>query len=295
MPFFQKRTYFSYKALLWFVNRIPFLLNSIPKKYSLYYGKRVFSFIFRRKCKGSMTLETALVLPIFLFAIMSLISGFNVIKIKGYMDVAITEVGNEISLKNYNILSSDLMQPIVIKQKINQFLNENLSKRDREMISERIYVTNLSLFETDGRVSFRVDYSITPEFNFLGVVEIPLHCSYYGQSWLGYETKKNMENVVFLSENAEVYHTDKTCSYLEIEIIEIAYDQLSTYKNNIGKKYGVCGFCGKSTKLEKVYVTAYGRNYHTVKTCIGLTRTSYTVPESTVLGMKKCSRCEGNK
>lgn len=260
---------------------------------SLYrnFGKRASVFISKTYVKASMTLEAALVLPVFLFAVLSLISIFDIMKIKSCMDVAVAEAGNEIALECYGGYVGDLVKPLYISYKIQTFLDENLSKEDAEKISKYIFVTDVSFLEEENILKFRVDYKVTPDFGMLGLKPIKLHTTYYGHNWLGYTSQKSTETMVFISGIATVYHTHKDCTYLNIKVSEISYASIESYRNDSGHIYQTCNFCDELESTGTVYITAEGKNYHNVENCIGLTRSIYTVPLSTVSYKKICSRC----
>ena len=299
MPFFRY-LYFSiiYISKTYKMNKpslrvkLPVISNHIVFINQHHYSeKRVSSFASNGRFKASMTIEAALVLPTFLFAMLSLISIFNVMKLKGCMDVAVAEAGNEISIENYGEYVGDLLVPVYIRMKIDTFLNKNLSKEDIDKLSDYIFVTDISFTEEENIVAFRVDYKVIPDFGMLGLIPVKLHTTYYGYSWLGYESTEESEKMVFISKNASVYHLDKDCTYLNIEIRQVPYSSLEEYRNGSGKKYGVCGFCKSLPNNGTIYITSEGENYHTIETCIGLTRSIYTVPLSTVSDKRSCTRC----
>lgn len=255
------------------------------------FGKRASVFISMIHVKASMTIEATLVLPIFLFAVLSLISVFDIMKIKSCMDVAVAEAGNEIAVESYGGYMGDLVKPLYISYKIQTFLDENLSKEDAEKISKYIFVTDVSFLEEENILKFRVDYRVTLDFGMPGLKSIKLHTTYYGHNWLGYTSHKDAETMVYISDEATVYHIDKNCTYLYVNVREVSYDSVENCRNDSGHIYQKCGFCGKLENTGTVYITAEGKNYHNVENCIGLTRTIYTVPLSTLSYKKVCSRC----
>lgn len=253
--------------------------------------KRVSSFISDTKIKASMTLEASLVLPFFLFASLSLISIIDVMKIKGCMDVAVAKVGNEIAVESYGGYVADIIEPFYIKIKLKEFLEENLNEKDYERLLKTVNVTDLSFFQEENIFSFQVDYSVTCGIGIPELVPLKLHTTYYGHNWRGYRKQNEKEKMVFVSDEASVYHTDKNCTYLNITIYKVLYRDINAYRNNSGGKYGTCNFCNSVKKGGMVYITREGENYHTVESCIGLTRSIHTVPLSTVSHKELCMRC----
>ena len=308
MPFFQKSNHFQSSTLIKQIWNKPSLWAILPINLSFVISrtyskktckdnpeKRVSSFISKKIVKGSMTLEMALVFPIFLFSVFSLISLISVMKIKSCMDVAVCEVGNEIAIKKYNEDISDILLPVYIKNQLEIFIEENLSQQDMKKLHSKIYVTDISLFEEDEIIAFRVDYNVIPDFHMLGLDKVNLNTIYYGHSWQGYSSSKEEETMVFLTENASVYHTDKNCTHMQLTIEEVSYDTLDICRNNKGSKYDECNFCNKISNNGTVYITPEGESYHNIISCAGLTRSIFTVPYSTILGKQKCIRCGENE
>ena len=296
MPFFGKKniakvyTSKNNKPSLW--DRNPVFLNLI--KYTNLLScpkKRVSSFISYQSYKATMTLEAALVMPCFLFAMLGLISIMDVMKIKGCMDVAVAEVGNNLAIETYGESINEFRTSFYIQRKINSFLKNNLSETDYQKVSGDIRITELTVSEEKNIISFKVNYKIVPGFNVLELATVKMFTTYYGHDWLGFRTEQEVEKMVFLSDNAEVYHLNKGCKYLNTTIVEISYANLSKYRNNSGEKYRDCNFCNAKTITNVVYITPEGRNYHTIRKCIGLTRSIHTVPLSSVKEKRVCSGC----
>ncbi len=299
MPFFRDLHIFTiYKSKTHTKNK-PSLRELMPE--NLIYKissclhmdsqKRVSSFISSKSYKASMTVEAALVMPIFLFAVLSLLSIFQIMKIKSCMDVAVMEAGNEYCVKQYGANSADLIMPVSVQKNINDFLEKNLSKSEKERLGQKILVTDISYGEEKNIVSFRVDYEVSTDFGLPGLDNVKLFTSYYGHKWCGYVSKEEKGRMVFISNTQEVYHLNKNCSYLNVTVQKVPYSNLTYYRNGNGSKYVSCDFCNKLAYGGSVYITPEGRNYHNTETCIGLTRHIYTVLLSSVKNKKPCSGC----
>lgn len=295
MPFFwhidiqNKSISKNNKPSLW--GKTPVLFILIKNVYLLtYLKKRVSSFIFRSDVKAGMTLEAAMVIPFFLFAMINVISVMDIMRIKSCVDMAVAESGNEIAIECYGEYLNDLISSIYIKGKVNQFLKENLSDSDYERVKGNIVVTSVSAMGE--KLSFRVSYKIKPKVDMTGLITVKLYADYYGHNWLGYIEQGEIEQMVFLSNTASVYHVDKQCKYLNVTIMKVPYKSLGIYRNNSRKKYKQCNFCNVGEVGEYVYITPEGDGYHTTKNCIGLTRFIYTVPISQVGGKRQCVGCK---
>ena len=241
--------------------------------------------------KAGMTLETSLILPIFLFSILGLISIMDIMKIKACVDLAVVEVGNEIAIERY---SKDMATPLFsysLEKKINSFLEKNLPKDDFKRVEKTLSIKKISGIDEENIVSFELNYRIIPKFRILDFITIGLTATYYGHDWCGWRTTDQAETMVFLSDYASVYHMDKNCKYLNVTIISVGYKSLEKYRNNDGDKYRKCNFCITGKIGDKVYITPEGNSFHTSDNCIGLTRSLHTVPISAVKGKRVCLGC----
>lgn len=299
MPFFWKKVFFqTYKSKKQINNKPSLrelnslcLLHRLSHKQIIDTEKRVSAFISKKILKAGLTVEAALVLPLFMFAVLSLISMFDIMKIKGCMDLAAVEVGNQISLEYYGGYVSDVTMPIYVRQKIKVFLKNNLAEKDFERIGKNIFVTGFSPEKEKNSMSFRIDYKITPDFGMLGLLPIKLSATYSGHKWLGYESDKPTEKMVFLSNTASVYHIDRNCTHMSVTIEDVLYENLNQYRNNNRQKYKSCSFCDDIENNGTVFITPEGNFYHNINNCLGLTRHIYTVPLSKVSSKNICTRC----
>jgi len=266
------------------------LIKSV--KLLTYLKKRVSSFISDSNVKAGMTLEAAFIIPFFLFAMINTISVIDIMRIKGCVDMAVGESGNEIAIECYGEYINDLISPIYIQGKVKKFLKENLSDSDYEKVKDSIAVTRVSTTDENNKLSFRVTYKIKPIVDMTGLITVKLYADYYGHNWLGYIEQGEIEQMVFLSNTASVYHMDKQCKYLNVTIMKVLYTNLDVYRNNSREKYKPCNFCKIGKISDYVYITPEGSGYHTSKNCIGLTRSIYTVPISQVEGKRQCVGCK---
>jgi len=118
----------------------------------------------------------------------------------------------------------------------------------------------------------------------------------YMRAWTGYDVKRSQaegvsgEGYVYLTENGSVYHTKESCTHLSLSIDMTAKSQLGSLRNEDGGKYTPCDKCGgEGSSL--VYVTREGDHYHNTITCSGLKRTIRRIPVSEAAGLPACGRC----
>ncbi|MBE5943966.1 MAG: hypothetical protein E7258_03500 [Lachnospiraceae bacterium] len=92
------------------------------------------------------------------------------------------------------------------------------------------------------------------------------------------------DRYVYITDYMSVYHNSRTCTYLDLST------QVSGKKEAEARGLSLCEFC-PPVDVDKVIVTDFGERYHTRRECSGLKRTIYRVKLKDVEGMGECSRC----
>ena len=80
-------------------------------------------------------------------------------------------------------------------------------------------------------------------------------------------------------------------SQQKIPIQYVPQAQVDHLRNKDGGKYHACARCMRGTSMGGVYITDYGRNYHSSVQCSGLKRTIRAVKKSQCGGRPACSKC----
>ena len=100
------------------------------------------------------------------------------------------------------------------------------------------------------------------------------------------------DEMVYVTEHASVYHTHAGCTYLDLSVRSVGGAQLNGLRNTYGEKYHACEKCvGSGGKNAIVYITGDGTHYHNAAECSGLKRSVRLVKKSETGGMHVCSRC----
>lgn len=248
--------------------------------------------------KGSITVEAAIVIPIFFFALICVVYLMEIMAVQASvrmgmseaMGVITTELG-ETSYISVGEMESYIIEGIGEAQLDNSIIVGGSGGLDCSA-SYISYLTGLVKLE----VSYSVEVPIG-SFNFPG---LQFQDSIQGKGWTGYVSgiyTGNSTTVVYITDWASVYHVDYNCSYLQLSISNLPFSQLSTATNVYGEPYTYCSFCisGEENEAysgnETMYITNTGSHYHSSLDCSGLTRTIYAVSISDVIGKGVCSRC----
>lgn len=206
--------------------------------------------------KGSLTLESALVLPILLCAITALLYLF-----------AFTSA----QARAYRTLNERAQ---VLAVTVGQAAEEDPYIRLYDYQTARLPFS--SLFSGWRPVILRTS--------------VRAWVGYTGESFG--ETAR--EEMVYVTPDGQVYHRKRDCSYLNLTVKILPFSGLESARNQSGGKYYPCEYCIKgSGPGVTVYITDHGTSYHSTRDCQGLKRTVMAIPYSEAAGMRCCSRCGG--
>jgi len=282
--------------------------------------------------KASLTMEAAMVLPLFMIFVTGLISFLILISLQSDIQLAMEETARSIGKKAYLIerldeLTSDTDNASKDTLSVNTLAKDSLKEDASEVsllsaginnISIKVLLLNSGLSDTiersgilGGTGGFYTYNSSYDDEN--GILDIVVNYTYkipflpgfvekvdfvqrsLSHVWTGSELKNkrrsaNKGTIVYVTPHGSVYHTSKSCSYLDLSIRSINYSEIESARNKSGSKYEKCS-CAVNVTQGTVYVTDYGTNWHSDLNCSGLKRTIIEKDISEVGGMKKCPKC----
>lgn len=274
-----------------------------------------------KKYSGSLTLEAAILLPLFLFFMITILSLMDMLYFYGILEQRLHQIAKKMAVYapaaelaegvlagntsdgEMNIDSgeiSEIAATIMGKQYVKNNLINGLillELRSSGVVGKSEGLNFLySRIMTEGDViDLVVSYEIEPQNNFffLPAYHVLNRCRV--RAWTGYEVASDNANdsgerMVYITETGTVFHLTKTCTYLDLSIRPVANGELDLYRNQSGGIYTACELCGDG-EAEIYFITDYGECYHTSLTCSGLKRTITEVPISQVGDKSACSRC----
>ncbi len=267
------------------------ITNGILSKFQNHRKRTSFCFP-KSKRKGSVTIEAALVLPCYLFGALCLIYLLEIMTIQLNIRAGMEEASK---LLSEDVAAVSYVSTSGIEEAILECINED--KLNNSIVvggSGGLDCSESSVSLTSGIVQLKVGYSVqlpVPTFTHLS---LSFEEELMFKGWTGYTEIGSIDrdDVVYITENASVYHTDYDCTYLQLSISSIGMEDVDEARNIEGGTYGMCEKCGNSNANSGVvYITESGESYHTTLGCSGLKRTIYAVPISEVVGKGVCSRC----
>ncbi len=237
--------------------------------------------------KGSATLEAALVMPLFIFAILVLFHGIRLRMTEAIIYEAASETVEYMAELSY----LEECNYLVPKMRIGEYVdNKGLVESYIADGLDGISFLGSEYLDEDGYVSLRVSYQVEINVPFIGDLSgersyIIRQKAYKGIGNDQVEGQLSDSDVyVYITDNREAYHTTRACTHLDLSITPMAINKAKE------KGYTLCEFC-QDVGGNSVLVTSYGNRYHTTTDCSGLRRTVYRVKKSQVEELGECMRC----
>lgn len=265
--------------------------------YSFYTGiRRVFFRILNKgRFSGSMTAEAAVIVPIFLLTVSTLLSVLDIYRVQALVKNSLHQSALELGTYAYaseigqdspaGMISSSVCA-IYAKTRI-----PDLGDYVKVSTSDSVYENHT--VKLRARIEYRIPLSIVP------LPKLYFYNESQVNSWVGKGTDdktgitdSSWGEMVYVSEYESVYHTTASCSHLDLAVHQEVLNHMDSLRNAYGSKYHLCEKCGTaSTGNITVYYTEKGDCYHMQEECSGLKRTVRLVRKSETEGVHQCQRC----
>ena len=256
-------------------------------------GKRVLPFISgkgdRTRFDGSITVEAALALPLFLFFGMALLAPIQWLDTQRKVQTVMELFGEDLS-RNADgdpDLFSDTAAGLWLYEKVQSY-------------ADSVQILKSNVVDEQGNVYLELTYREPIPFFFEQVSGVMMHVSVKRRVWNGLAGKLTVhgsgeqmgEEMVYVTPEGRRYHRYRDCSYLVSACKAVTMDELDNLRNNDGKIYYLCSHCGSETDTQNtVYISSWGIRYHHDRSCAA--RSSYyrQVPLSEVIDKGECYVC----
>lgn len=257
---------------------------------------------------GTLTVEAALILPLFLFVMIAVMQFGNVMETAAKFGASLSETGKMIATSAYiskyggdtegvpEIAAGALSAAYAHSRVISQAEDTSSVKNTNMLLS--------SFLKEDESIDLVLTYQIRSP---ISVVKLP--GNFFIQrarvrAWTGRTPPSGTESgegeetdgdYVYVTATGTVYHEDPDCTHLKLSIQEVDTSALGMLRNNNGGIYHSCERCGGLSENGRVYITKEGDRYHNSLECSGLKRTVKQVSRDELGGMRSCSKCGKGK
>ena len=242
--------------------------------------------------RGSLTIEAAVILPLFFIGMVALICVMDLQRIKTEVHVSLNESAKELGM--YAFVLGDGESPIgaVDDALCMAYAQKNLTS------DKNVKLNTLKSSYNNHRVELWVSGSYKLPVAIIPLPRIPFQSRVRVHDWTGYsgsggdEDTKEYDALVYVTEHQSVYHTSSGCTHLDLSIMPTTTSQVGNQRNESGGKYHQCSHCVDSGYTGAVHITKTGNRYHADVKCQGLKRSITLVPKESVSSLQECLRCQ---
>lgn len=257
--------------------------------------------------RGALTVEAAMVLPIFLYCMITAMQYCQVMETAVRLAGGLTDASEKMAASAYlyeypeDAGRSDPPQAAVSALSFAWAHNHIVKTAGDTSRIKNMNMALSSLLQEGQMIDLVMTYQVRSPFR---IVRLPGYFFLQRASvraWTGRlagnedgeEGGEESGETVYVTETGSVYHEDPECTHLKLSVREVDRDMLGGLRNNSGGKYHACEKCKGGTG-STVYITNEGSRYHSSLTCSGLKRTVREITREEAANMRACSKC-GNR
>ena len=251
--------------------------------------------------RASLCVETAIVLPIFLFAMISILYFSAIIQYTNCVEEAIHQTARDLAVKDYVLSKKEVsgglagkaggvaLSETYVRSQVNSYLSSIDMKAGSISYLRSDYSSN-------DCIDIIAEEKINIPYSFLGMKSFHILERARVHGWTGYDSNSHIKNedneeIVFITSGGSVYHRNRACSHLKVTPRGVAASDINNQRSKEGSKYYPCEYCRSSKKCNTYYITDYGNRYHTNVNCGAITRDIECIKLSEVAGRRACKDC----
>lgn len=266
---------------------------------------------------ASATLEGTLVIPLYMYAVLTVIYVLQMLSIQATMAMAMQETVRELAKEAYVLQHTSekqtgeekrgggmytILTSVYARQKLMHHLPDNFVENSRlEHGFMGISLLGSSFMQQDNRIVLCVSYRLRNPFDIFSIGNTWVRQKSVGGAWLGEdfikkrEQKTHEEKLCYITFHGAVYHLDENCTYLKPTVYTVGKEEVLHRRNASGGKYYACEHCRIRGISVFLYVTDYGNRYHTDRNCSNIAHEYEVKKVSEVPYMHACSKCGHGK
>ena len=277
-------------------------------------GKRTFPSIFL--CLGgSMTVEASVVLPLFLFAMVTMTMPFAMMNRQRQVQAVVESVcedlcqlayvGYELKEKKTEIklpeegLDMEFDVDGLDGAAMMAYAQVQVRRKLNESQIRKLSLSQSEFMEDGEMVNLVASYEMALPFPVLGLSAVPMTSASCRRAWIGKEggwledgAGEDYDEIVYVGKNSTRYHESRTCHYLYNQLTGVSREEVDSLRNADGKKYHPCAVCGGGIGGQ-VFIMRSGTSYHGSSSCTAIMAYVKAVKKSEVAHLGGCSYCSG--
>ena len=255
--------------------------------------------------KGSLTLESAAVLPLYFLAMVMLVSMMDIFRIQTILVSSLSQSAKELGMYAYSI-DGESRSPVgaVTDAACIVYASAEVQKRVKGenltgIVGKQAGITLLGSSYRDGIVTLKANYLYKSPVSLFPVFPVKIEAAAAAQAWLGYNGDKygNTDDspggeMVYVTDYESVYHTSADCTHIKLAVKHVGMQSAVQGRNEYGDKYYPCEKCMRGHEKDGfVYITDKGNRYHSDSACGGPSRHVRFMKKSEADNRNLCSRC----
>ncbi len=240
--------------------------------------------------RGSLTVEASLLLPIFIFATLSVIYMNKFLLYQEQVQWALTRIGREAAVE-YAVAEER-----VIPDQLYLTAKAALYLKDTDVT---VSLLQSEFDEESKELHLVADYWVKLPFPLINIRSFVFSQQSVSRAFAGVDTRQMVvpeeeDSIVYITRTGRVFHETLSCTYLTLSISQVKHGDLSYLRSESGGIYHACEACAEDREYEEndeVYICNYGNRFHQSRSCSKLKRNIQEVQRSEVGSRLPCSKC----
>jgi hypothetical protein len=281
----------------------------------------------KRRIRGSLTVEAAMVFPLFLFAMLVMLGLFTLLQTEQEVTEALHVSARRIAVaygmqktadtsEGERAKAADAGNPTGSRQqRTEQDGKESLPAKAASLAAVRAMTGRYLRTEgcwTDSiaggipgisyrgssfggdYVDLQAEYFVKLPISFWKISRLPVKIRVRARKWTGNSEASETgtdSGWMYVTQYGGAYHKSLSCRYLDLTVRTVSREQVSGLRNKDGGRYYRCGCVKKGSAV--VYITDYGTEYHGDSGCRDLSRNIFKVRAGETGARHACKGCCG--
>lgn len=210
----------------------------LPHIYKIFRGRTSASAHMEKSKKGSITVEAAMAVPIFFFAVVSLLYLMEIMAVQTAVRCGLQDAGKQVAAEAVEV------KMIIPAQLESDIVNSvGAGRLERSIVvggSSGISCAGSYVSPVTGIGEIKAKYKVKIPIPMFHVPPLTYEEKMRIKLWTGYEKgglKTDDDEIVYVTETGIVYHRDYHCTHLDLSIHMASSSELNMLRNESGGKY----------------------------------------------------------